>query len=144
MLIVIGASVTPSCGAHSCFDHMFVSRLFILILYLVLASSFAGRVQLHSLHIVVVFVNCGPQHRYPRLPQSNRFAELHHHLLTIGHGISITMTVADRASGLVSLAQRQADRLLSPSTRREAWDKTLDFASRRPAVFVRPASHNVP
>jgi hypothetical protein len=54
------------------------------------------------------------------------------------------MAVKDRAVSLASLAQRQADRILPPSTRREAWDQTLDFAARRPAVFVRPASTQPP
>lgn len=46
------------------------------------------------------------------------------------------MAVTEHASSLASLAQRQVDRVVSPSTRREAWDGALDFASRRPALFV--------
>ncbi|OIW29386.1 hypothetical protein CONLIGDRAFT_680237 [Coniochaeta ligniaria NRRL 30616] len=46
------------------------------------------------------------------------------------------MAVADQATTIVALAQRQLDRVVSPSTRRETWDRTLDLAARRPGVFT--------
>jgi len=46
------------------------------------------------------------------------------------------MAVADQATTLVALAQRQLDRVVSPSTRRETWDRVLDLAARRPGVFT--------
>jgi len=50
------------------------------------------------------------------------------------------MAVADQATTLAALAQRQLDRVVSPSTRRETWDRTLDVAARRPGAFVRQPS----
>lgn len=47
------------------------------------------------------------------------------------------MAAADQATTLVALAQRQLDRVVSPSTRRETWSRTLDLAARRPGAFVR-------
>ncbi|KAJ9130703.1 hypothetical protein NKR19_g9796 [Coniochaeta hoffmannii] len=46
------------------------------------------------------------------------------------------MAVADQATTLAALAQRQLDRVVSPSTRRETWDRTLDVAARRPGAFT--------
>ncbi|KAH8909216.1 hypothetical protein BR93DRAFT_977269 [Coniochaeta sp. PMI_546] len=46
------------------------------------------------------------------------------------------MAVAEQITTLVALAQRQLDRIVSPSTRREAWDKSCDLAGRRPGVFT--------
>lgn len=47
------------------------------------------------------------------------------------------MAVSDQATSLLSLTQRQLDRVVSPSTRRETYDRALDLAATRPGAFVR-------
>ncbi|KAB5576087.1 hypothetical protein GE09DRAFT_614791 [Coniochaeta sp. 2T2.1] len=46
------------------------------------------------------------------------------------------MAVTEKATTLLALAQRQLDRVVSPSTRRESWDRAVDFSARRPALFM--------
>jgi hypothetical protein len=49
----------------------------------------------------------------------------------------LTMAVLEeQAMTLVNAVQQHLDRVVSPSTRREAWERTSELAARRPGAFV--------